>query len=321
MGKRVLENPKPEAHPKKARNKMAKTLVKEMTYTINYRKPDRSPGSYTVRLSVPSPEEECPLTLDSISTSGVDFLPGVTFVRKFPDLKKMTLPCGHSFSAMALFYHMCKNNQLCPCCRQGEEGAICIESIPAHFRKEAMERIKALTEKEDEQDAQEEMYQVLAIESYAWSFEDMANRGDLSLLLEFASNAETRPTPATIVLSVLLAPSGNSVFRPLFSQRVLLSQLRNISDTVAVTVQMRIPGVGTAQLETTAPQDMRGATRSESVRGVSRGTWVSIRRDDPEFQSMSTFDMDFETRDGESFLRDIAWRPDSPFVRWMVAQP
>jgi hypothetical protein len=311
--------------PKKLKTKVAKTKqpVTEMMYTINFRKIDRSPGNYKVRLSVPSPEEECPLTLDPMLTSDVEFLPGVAFLRKFPNLKKMTLPCGHSFGAMPLFYHMCKNNLMCPCCRQGEEGAIYSETIPIHFRKEVLDRIQALSAKDQEEEEREQMEQILAIESYSGSFEDMANRGNLSISLEFANNPGSGPPSAIFVFHILLTPwgGGNSVFRPTASQMLILPQLRNLSDTVAITAQMHIPGLGTAQLETTGPISVRRSVGRVSVRGSRNGSWVNMYRHGSVPESISTFDMDFEALNGESFLSSVSWRPDSPYIRWMAAQP
>ena len=68
----------------------------------------------TVSLCIPEPDEECPLTLDKITDSKLEFLPDTTFLKDNPLHTKMRLPCGHSFHAMALIYCWCKTNMLCP---------------------------------------------------------------------------------------------------------------------------------------------------------------------------------------------------------------
>jgi hypothetical protein len=88
-----------------------------------------------VCLEVPGPDEECPLTLSPMSEDCLDFLqPTTTWFSAFPSVRKMTLPCGHSFGALNLLYHFARRNMLCPCCRAGLNSPLTIQSVPAHFR-------------------------------------------------------------------------------------------------------------------------------------------------------------------------------------------
>jgi hypothetical protein len=73
--------------------------------------------SVLITLSIPTDDEECPLTLESIAESNLPCLPGVSFLRERPLHTKLTLPCNHSFSAISLVYSFCKNSMTCPCCR------------------------------------------------------------------------------------------------------------------------------------------------------------------------------------------------------------
>jgi hypothetical protein len=51
-----------------------------------------------------------------------------------PDIRRMTLPCGHAFGAMSIVYHFARQGMACPFCRAGPRPRICADSIPLHFR-------------------------------------------------------------------------------------------------------------------------------------------------------------------------------------------
>jgi hypothetical protein len=303
-----------------------KPAASSLEYTIRYRKQDRGLDSYKVRLSVPAPEEECPLTLDAMASSALEFLPDIPFMERHPDFKKMTLPCGHSFAAMPLFYHMCRNNLLCPCCRQGVEGNVCSESIPVHFRQEIMERVQTLTAQQQLEEEQSALAQIMEMESYLGNFEDIANQGNLSMVLEFTSLPPTRA--GSFVFHILLMPvqmdsqegRQGAVFRPVPTQQRLLTHLRGLSDLVEISIQMRIPQLGITQLETTGRMSIRGQEGVRSIRGQSSGMWTGLAAAQ-DWVSISTFDIVFERQEGETFISSLGWRPDSHQVRWMATQP
>jgi hypothetical protein len=94
-----------------------------------------------VELSEPSPDEECPITQEPMSSCDLEFLPGVTFREEDPTYRRMGLKCGHAFSAMALTYHFFKNGMLCPLCRDGNEETLAPICVPAHFRKAMQKRL------------------------------------------------------------------------------------------------------------------------------------------------------------------------------------
>jgi len=87
-----------------------------------------------VTLSQPDDGETCPLTLSLIAEDALEFLPGVTFYPMLPDIRRMTLPCGHAFGAMSIVYHFARQGMACPFCRAGPRPRICADSIPHHFR-------------------------------------------------------------------------------------------------------------------------------------------------------------------------------------------
>jgi hypothetical protein len=94
-----------------------------------------------VALSKPADGETCPLTLSPIAEDGLEFLPGVSFFPMLPDVRRMTLPCGHAFGAMSLVYHFARQSMACPFCRAGPRARICADSIPHHFRVQMIREV------------------------------------------------------------------------------------------------------------------------------------------------------------------------------------
>ncbi len=87
-----------------------------------------------VTLSIPT-DEVCPITFEPMSTYNLEFAPAFTFVETDPKVRKMTLPCTHSFSAMACLFHFCKTAMRCPLCRKGYDTVLHADSIPQHIRQ------------------------------------------------------------------------------------------------------------------------------------------------------------------------------------------
>ena len=95
----------------------------------------------TVEVSIPSADEECPITQELMQSYDLEFLPNTTFISGYPAYRKLTLPCGHSFSAMALTYHFHKNCMQCPLCRVGSKQPLAPLYIPEHFRAPLQDRV------------------------------------------------------------------------------------------------------------------------------------------------------------------------------------
>ena len=110
--------------------------------------------SMCVLLCAPDANDECPLTLDPIADDSLSFLGDVgcsklkSFYKHAPVLRKMTLPCGHSFGALNLVYHFARNSMFCPCCRDGLSGRLRASSLPLHLRAPIYNR--ALSEKRNQ---------------------------------------------------------------------------------------------------------------------------------------------------------------------------
>ena len=118
------------------RKAVAEPKMMKQTERRSFRLRAVNGDSLAVVLSPADADEECPLSLGPILEDNLDFLDGTTFVADLPDLKRMTLPCGHSFGAMNVMYHFARQNMLCPCCRAGVNDVMHVDSIPKHFRNE-----------------------------------------------------------------------------------------------------------------------------------------------------------------------------------------
>lgn len=103
---------------------------------------DAEHSKIKVKITIPGPEEECPLTLNPIQNDEVSFLPGIAYSKTYTNHKKMTLPCNHSFGAMTLLYHFARNKMECPLCRAGKAYRLDTRSIPLHFRRAMLNQIR-----------------------------------------------------------------------------------------------------------------------------------------------------------------------------------
>jgi len=97
----------------------------------------------TVELRIPSADEECPITQEPMLTYDLEFLQHVSFIPELPLFRKLTLPCSHSFSAMAITYHFLKNSMQCPLCRTGSKLPLGPLYIPEHFRADMQAKVAA----------------------------------------------------------------------------------------------------------------------------------------------------------------------------------
>ncbi len=143
---------------KKEPKAMATTPIQEDSYSLKVWPAGHlssSPGMI-LKLTAPEPDEECSITMEPMADYRLPFVPE-TFkkqhlVKDQPALTKATLPCGHSFSALALIYHFLKNSMTCPCCRAGQANERMGEQfVPQHMRKFFSKQL-ALSRTEEEQE-------------------------------------------------------------------------------------------------------------------------------------------------------------------------
>jgi len=114
--------------------------------------------SVTTKLSAPNPDEICGMTQEPISTYNLEFTEGVTIIPDHPEMVKITLPCSHSFAAVACLYHFCRNQMRCPLCRQGVDTRMDLLSIPEHMQPSFIMQLNKAT-MEDRMAEEQENYQ------------------------------------------------------------------------------------------------------------------------------------------------------------------
>jgi hypothetical protein len=291
----------------------------------------RERQTITTTLAAPSPEDECPLTLEPIATSGLSFLPDCPFLDHAPFHRKMTLPCGHSFSAVPLLYHMCKNNMTCPCCRSGPDRPADFACIPAHFRDQMTQQILSTVTTERREDERETIGIVVSLRRANTSFVDIANRGELSMTLTF-SNPEFDPRDAVFQFSMALAPFmetrdgyERTVFRPRAPHMRMLEQIVGLGTELAAITTVTIPNIGDMDIEgvrTTLPPGATGEHRV--LRGSAIHAWARLtsligsQNQPPVDEGVSTFEMGFGEEDGSVFLNYLCWRPDMSHINWAL---
>lgn len=148
----VIPAHQPEAAPKPAKRARTRKTegagattfydVARDSYTLLVRSfgPVDQCVSLSLRLTTPEPGEECSITMEPMSEYRLPFVPASFkkghLIKDQPALTKATLPCGHSFCALAVLYHFAKNSMTCPCCRAGHSNEKMGEqSVPQHIRK------------------------------------------------------------------------------------------------------------------------------------------------------------------------------------------
>lgn len=204
-----------EAAPEPLRKKQRKHFTRPPFHSTIYSVAGKS---MRVKVEVPSPDEQCPLTMSPICEDFLDFIPSDTYVASTPEARKITLPCGHSFGAMSITYHFARRDMRCPCCRAGHKQRLKMESIPFHFRAKLMAHVdKAEQEDVDEQTMEDEQYARELQDRGAGRHSELARYAN-SLIQErpvnlsvYMYNNETGETPATTMEFRLLPLSEPAV--------------------------------------------------------------------------------------------------------------
>ena len=229
-----------------------------------------------VTISQPSPDDECPIFLEAISTAQLSFLPGVSFFKDKPEYTKMTLPCGHSFSAMILIYNWCKNKMLCPCCRQGLDRKANPNYLPTHFREQIKAQLRAFFAAERIEDERESIQAILNMEPMTVAFSDLADQGCLEMTVGFyfrpARDDPTSNNPPDqqqtssrghfsmiVRLTAQMERRGDrahvAIFRPSERNMTILRQTPSDVRAISISTQMRIPGAGIVEIDNSGEID------------------------------------------------------------------
>ena len=207
----------------------------------------------TVAFGIPAEEEECPLTLDSIAESKLSFLPDTPFLLDRPKHCKVTLPCGHSFSALTLMYNFCKNYMTCPCCRAGKQVRMDVLCLPKHLRSDFKNHLQRVTHEEREQEAR------IAGFVYVLTYSHLADNDNLELMMEFynnnnASTLSSENSPIYTMTTRLQANGSNiSTF---LEPRTDLRGISNVAhmgvNAIRLSMHLFMPRTGRVVIDSTA---------------------------------------------------------------------
>jgi hypothetical protein len=294
--------------------------------------------SIEVTLSIPADEDECPLTLDSIAESRLPSLPDIHFLKDRPLHTKLTLPCGHSFSAMTLVYSFCKNNMTCPCCRTGEDVQADTRCLPIHFRAQLKAQIQETLESErrlDESDAHRDIVDSFSIFGVTIPYEVLGTNGNLSIVANFydipagISSVSDNMRPILSFINTVDARrenNGQLYLMPRGPLRALTHIAQMGVNAIQLSMRLTLQGIDdilidstpitrlpdlnnyTAPLRFTIP----GVSGSSVTENGQFRVLVQLQRDDPN-NPASTFSVLFSRAGafGQFVLDNITWNPGS----------
>ena len=302
----------------------------------------------TVLISIPAPDDECPIALEPITTAHLEFLPTCSFIKDTPEYSKMTLPCGHSFSAMVLVYSWCKNGMICPCCRAGHQRRANVNYLPAHFKDQVKAHIARSLTAEQVEDERDTIQALLNMTPQTLSFESLANDGCLEMVIGFyfhpAGEPAThynnlfnptnqRPTSARGHFSMMVRLATvhqvrrervMAVFRPSEHHMDVVRQSPGDAISVNITTQMRIFNAGIIDIDSSGEidfpaniSDEEGETRTPYISRRVTGTSAAVPgRPSHTIPNIpiSTFELIFVKRDGRVSIDGVTWIPDTSHV-------
>jgi hypothetical protein len=221
-----------------------------------------------VRLTVPAPDETCPLTFSPVSEDELDFLPGLTFFEASPLVRQLTLPCGHTFGALNLLYHFARRNMLCPCCRRGAPSPINPKYIPKHLRPAIVARVTNEAQQERAEQINEDMALVAqdAAQSPWFTLVDRVQMSVYPVDFPFVS-FEYQLAPGFVLAPPAASLSPPIVFElSLDDSRTISSRLRDLAVThVSLVVHARSVTDRVVELARTDEFDILAAPGADRI--------------------------------------------------------
>ena len=279
----------------------------ELLYGMNGKK-------IRIRLEVPDPEEECPLTLDPIKDDALPFLSqDARWFTAFPEVTKATLACGHGFGALNLLYHFARRNMLCPCCRAGINDRLSLHCYPQHLRLRLNAKVRAELDTDEQEHVREDRVAATAIASSLlagaedsnarspWmAFEvqliDFRERGSIRLAMRFFGVDAN----STVTIDVPLSPRPN----PASTNRVFYLQPGPY--TSLIEAQLNDPSVRSFQLVSCVHLFQRTIEIASTERVVidrsQNRTCITV----PSVRGGTYYDLDFQ-RCGDETGLSIYW--------------
>ena len=218
----------------------------------------------TVTFSIPAEGEECPLTLELISESKLSFLPDTPFLLDRPKHSKVTLQCGHSFSALTLMYNFCKNYMRCPCCRSGKQVKMDVLCLPKHLRVDFNSHLQQITRQEEREDEDQIINDLIATSGFVsvLPYSVLAGNDNLELMMEFFNTPRSSMplnSPAFAIFSMtthLQVSQGSRNINTFLEPRTDLRGIANVAhmgvNAVRLSVHLSMRGTGRVAIDATA---------------------------------------------------------------------
>jgi hypothetical protein len=320
--------------PLAARSSPATPVKAPFNYELRAKSKNAGKYDITVCFSIPAEADECPLTLDLISESKLSFLPDTPFLLDRPDHKKLTLPCGHSFSALTLIYNFCKNSMACPCCRAGSDLQADIDCLPKHLRADFKAHLQQVLRQERVEDDDEAFYDIINNPGYVsiMSYSALSATSSLSLNMEFYNTASTLPmstaSQPVFLLNTILrtSESGLPFLEPVSDLRAIAHIAHLGVNAIRLTVFLSMYGVTSVPVDTTAltplprmsdeepPRCLTipGITSTATTRQNGQQVMVQLRANDGSGGGPATrFSVFFAVSGAFPHLviRNIVWHP------------
>jgi hypothetical protein len=294
----------------------------------------------TVTFSIPAEGEECPLTLELISESKLSFMPVTPFLLDRPKHCKVTLPCGHAFSALTLMYSFCKNYMTCPCCRSGKQVKMDVLCLPKHLRVDIRTHIQQTTRQEEREDEDQIINDLITTSGFVsvLPYSVLAGNDNLELMMEFFNTPRSSMplnTSAFAIFSMtthLRASGGNgnngngnngNVF---LEPRTDLRGIANVAhmgvNAIRLSVHLNMRGTGRVAIDATAITQLPHVSDENSPRCLTIPGMTSVAttqqngyeviiqlRDNND--SNTRFSVFFSQSAASPFLtvRNINWHP------------
>lgn len=261
----------------------------------------QSGRSLRVKLDEPEDGQECPLTLAPVAEDRLECLSEqARWYPAFPDVKRATLSCGHSFGALNILYHFARRNMRCPCCRAGFDSRLTISCIPPNFRQTLSSKVQ--DELRADRSEQIEVDEALARSAVVVEVELMvlrvSNTTTIRLCVKFEGEAGTNPYNIEAPMQQCTSTGIPHYFLPHGSlSSHIESQLRDpsikkVSLSIHIDCHERELSILVAQ---TAAVDIDRSRRSEVMRV-------------PAFNDLSVFELDLRWSFDGLRLAGLRWR-------------
>lgn len=264
----------------------------------------QSGRSLRVKLDEPEDGQECPLTLAPVAEDRLECLSEqARWYPAFPDVKRATLSCGHSFGALNILYHFARRNMRCPCCRAGFDSRLTISCIPPNFRQTLSSKVQdeLRADRSEQIEVDEALARSAVVVEVEMTFirvQDVTNRSAMSLRAKF----EGDPGTPAYTIEVPMEHSGIGGQASLFLEHGTFSS--------HIESQLRDPSVRKVTLSVhfaTRDPELNGLVAQTAAVDIDRSRRSEVMRV-PAFNDLSVFELDLRWSFDGLRLAGLRWR-------------